>query len=241
MYASLLLTLSTLQLWMLQCQWHCPPCSYGCSSVSDTVNPAAMEAPVSMILSTLQLWMLQCQWHCQPCSYGCSSVSDTCQPCSYGGSIVNDTVNPAVMDALVSVTLSRLQLWMLQCQWHWSIHNCRVDSISTTQLNQVLWGKFSPDSICIVCVPIFSSSFENSWYLYFAVCRILQYFYCCLVHCCGFTVYACVTLQPYLFSYLFIFIYLSCFCHCKHSMLLAAIWRNIITHKMINVNEVNVE
>ena len=24
--------------------------------------------------------------------------------------------------------MSTLQLWMLQCHWHWSIHNCRVDS-----------------------------------------------------------------------------------------------------------------
>ena len=33
----------------------------GCSSVNDTVNPEAMDAPVSMTLSTLLLWMLQCQ------------------------------------------------------------------------------------------------------------------------------------------------------------------------------------
>ena len=101
---------------MLQCQWHCQPCSYGCSSVNDTVNPATMNVPVSMTLLILQLWMLQCQWHCQPCSYGCSSVCDI--------------VNPAAMDAPVSMTvmtLSTLQLWMLQCQLHWSIHSCRVD------------------------------------------------------------------------------------------------------------------
>ena len=123
------------------------PCSHGCSSVSDTVNPVAMDAPVWGTLSTLQPWMLQCQWHCQPCSYGCSSVSDT--------------VNPAAMDAPLSVTLSTLQLWMfhtmqlwmpqcqplsalqlwmlqcqslsalqplmLQCHRHWSIHCCRVE------------------------------------------------------------------------------------------------------------------
>ena len=61
------------------------PCSCVCSSVSDTVNPAAMDAPVSMTLSA--------------CSYGCSNV--------------NDTVNPVAMDAPVLVTLATLQLWML--------------------------------------------------------------------------------------------------------------------------------
>ena len=101
-------------------------------SVSDTVNPAAMDAPVSVRLSTLQLWMLQYQWHCQCCSYGCSSVSDTVNPAAMDAPIsvtlsilqlwmlrssVSDTVNPAAMDAPVSVTLSILQLWMFQCQW----------------------------------------------------------------------------------------------------------------------------
>ena len=73
----LLCPVSTLQLWMLQCRWHCQPFSYGCFSVSDTVNPSAMDASVSVTLSTLQLWMFQCHWHCQRFSYGCSSVSDT--------------------------------------------------------------------------------------------------------------------------------------------------------------------
>ena len=137
--------LSTFHQWSLECQWHCQPCTYGCSSVSDTVNPAPMDAPVSVTLSILHLWMLQCQWHCQPCTFGCSSVSNTvnpapmddpvsvtlstlhlwmiqcqwhCQPCTYGGSSVSDTVNPAPMDDPVSVTLSTLHLWMIQCQWH---------------------------------------------------------------------------------------------------------------------------
>ena len=56
--------------------------------------------------------------HTQHCCYGCSSVSDI--------------VNPAAMDAPVSVTLSTLQLWMLQCQWHWGIHSCRADSVTDT-------------------------------------------------------------------------------------------------------------
>ena len=55
--------LSILQLWMLQCHWRYQPCSYGSSSVSDSVNPAAMDAPVSVTVSILQLWMLQCHWH----------------------------------------------------------------------------------------------------------------------------------------------------------------------------------
>ena len=33
------------------------------------------------------------------------------------------SVSPGVMDAPVST----LQLLMLQCQWHWGIHSCRVD------------------------------------------------------------------------------------------------------------------
>ena len=111
-------TLSTLQLWMLQCQWHCQPCIYWCSSVNDTVNPAAMDAPVSVTLSTLQLWMLRCQWHCQPCSYGCSSASYT--------------ANPVAMDAPLSVTLPTLQVWILQCQWHWQPCSYGRSSVSDT-------------------------------------------------------------------------------------------------------------
>ena len=104
MDAPVSMALSTLQLWMLQCQWHGRHCSYGCSSVSGMVNPAAMDAPVSVAWSTLQLWMLQCQWHGQHCSYGCSSVSGM--------------VNPAAMDVPVSVAWSTQQLWMFQCQRH---------------------------------------------------------------------------------------------------------------------------
>ena len=92
--------------------------SFRVDSVSETVNPAAMDAPVSVRLSTLQLWMLQCQWDCQPCSYGCSSVSET--------------VNPAAMDAPVSVTLSTLQLWMLQCQWDCQPCSYGCSSVSDT-------------------------------------------------------------------------------------------------------------
>ena len=54
---------SNLQLWMIQCDWHCQSCSYGCSSVNDSVNPAVMDAPVSVTLSTLQQWMLKAQWY----------------------------------------------------------------------------------------------------------------------------------------------------------------------------------
>ena len=99
---------------VLQCHWHCQPCSYGRSSVTDIINPAVMEAPVSLTQSTLQLWTLQCHWYCQSCSYGSSSVIDT--------------VNPAVMDAPVSLILSTLHLCMLQCHWHWSMHIYRIDS-----------------------------------------------------------------------------------------------------------------
>ena len=123
---------------MLQCQWHCQPNSCGCSSVTDAVNHAAindpvsvslstlqlwmpqcqgdisinlaaMDAPVSVTLSTLQLWMLQCHWHCQPCSFGCSNVSDIVDPA---------LSSYGYFSVRLSVTLSTLQLWMLQCQWH---------------------------------------------------------------------------------------------------------------------------
>ena len=97
-------TLSTLQLWTLQCKWHCQPCKYGCSSVSDTAKPADMDAPVPLTLSTLQLWMLQCQWHSHSYRYGCSSITNT--------------VKHAAMVAPVSVTLSTLHIWMPQYQWH---------------------------------------------------------------------------------------------------------------------------
>ena len=76
-------------------------CSYGCSSVRDTVIPAAMDAPVSVTLTTLQLWMFQCHGQRQSCSHGCSSVTDA--------------VSPAAMDDPVTMTVSILQLWMLQC------------------------------------------------------------------------------------------------------------------------------
>ena len=33
------------------------------------------------------------------------------------------------MDAPMSVTMSILQLWMLQCHWHWGIHSYRVDLV----------------------------------------------------------------------------------------------------------------
>ena len=93
------------------------PCSYGCSSVSDTGASIAAGLTyyhVNHQLSPAAIWML----HCQPCSYGCSSVSDT--------------INPAVMDAPVSVTLSTLQLWMLQCQWHYQPCSYGCSSVSDT-------------------------------------------------------------------------------------------------------------
>ena len=63
MDAPVSMTMSILQLWMLQCHWQCQSCSYGCSNVTDNVNPAAMDAPMSVPMSILQLWMLQCHWH----------------------------------------------------------------------------------------------------------------------------------------------------------------------------------
>ena len=91
-------------------------CSYECSSVSDTVSPVAMDAPVSVTLSTMQLWMLQCQWHCQLCSYGCS-----------------------------------LQLWILQCHWHWIL----TDFSMTIQIWWAIYFAVLPF--------LFISTWKGSW------------------------------------------------------------------------------
>ena len=42
------------------------------------------------------------------------------------------------MDAPVWLILSTLQLWMLQCHRHWSIHSCRVEVISIQIINSIL-------------------------------------------------------------------------------------------------------
>ena len=100
---------------MLQCQSHCQPCSYRCSSVSHTVNPEAMDAPVSVTQSTLQLQTLQCQSYCQPCSYRCSSVSLT--------------VNRGAIGAPLSVTPSTMHHDPLDL-WH---HQVETSSVSLLQ------------------------------------------------------------------------------------------------------------
>ena len=156
MDAPVSMALSTLQLWMLQCQWHGRHCSYGCSSVSGMVNPAAMDAPVSVAWSTLQLWMLQCQWHGQPCSYGCSSVSGM--------------VNPAAMDVPVSAAWSRLQLWMLQCQWHGQHCSYGCPSVNVNKWglhgNKIIywsqWTKMHSDSFRFI--EIYSYKLSNLKY-----------------------------------------------------------------------------
>ena len=43
--------------------------------------------------------------------------------------LLKSMVNPAAMDAPVSVTMSTLQPWMIQCQRHWTIHGYRLDSM----------------------------------------------------------------------------------------------------------------
>ena len=89
-------------------------CNYGCSSMS--------------------------QW--QQFSYGCSSVSQW-QQFSYGCSSVSNTatfklqcwqwsIHISCKTEVLICMMSILQLWMLQCQWHWSIHSCRIDTVTDT-------------------------------------------------------------------------------------------------------------
>ena len=66
--ASVSMTLSTLQQWLLQCQ----PCSYGCSSVNDIGTTMAAVLTISYHYANHQLnpavmWILQTQ----PCINGC--------------------------------------------------------------------------------------------------------------------------------------------------------------------------
>ena len=126
MDAPVLVALSSRQLWMPQCQWHCQLCSYGCCSIRDTINSETMGAQVLKTLPMLQLWMLLCQGHCQHCNNGCSSI--------------RDTLNSTAMDAPVSVTLSTLQLWMLQCHWH--CHHCSYGCASVTGTVNQGWGEY---------------------------------------------------------------------------------------------------
>ena len=149
-------TALTLQLWMLQCQWHSinptamdapvsvtqhQPYSYGCSSVTDKVNLAvmvvpmsvtqvnhtAMDAPLSLTISTLQLWMLHYHWQYQPYSCGCFSAIDT------GASTAAGLINKVTWWPLLEL-LSRYPLIpvkSLQLTWRSGTHrwNVRVPNL----------------------------------------------------------------------------------------------------------------